>query len=208
MKITNENLPNNPCIGNREWGAWIWRYFLLTIVIGKPMVHRMYIRYERGRSGVAERRYLGFQSVLQKSKEYCSGNIFSLLLENKWCIECISDMDASSREWRSGATLTTGCEAQWTLDFRMFYRNWKEYCLWNNFCLFLENQWFTECISDMDASSREWRSVVDARSQSSSIENIKNTAMKVVMMMLHIRICVQLDSLMSKRSFRKGCANR
>ena len=58
-----------------------------------------------------------------------------------------------------------------------------------------------------DADDR-LRSIVDARLQSDSIENIKNIAMKLVMMILHIRICVQLDSLVNKRSFRKGCANR
>ena len=58
-----------------------------------------------------------------------------------------------------------------------------------------------------DADDR-LRSIVDARLQSNSIENIKNIAMKLVMMILHIRICVQLDSLVNKRSFRKGCVNR
>ena len=94
------------------------------------------------------------------------------------------------------------------VEFQNVLQKSKEYCLGNIFCLLLENKWCTECISDMDGSSREWRSVVDARLQSSSIENIKNIAMKLVMIILHIRICVKLDSLVSKRSFRTGCANR
>ena len=32
--------------------------------------------------------------------------------------------------------------------------------------------------------------------------------MKLLMMILHIQICVKLDSLVSKQFFRKSCANR
>ena len=58
-----------------------------------------------------------------------------------------------------------------------------------------------------DADDR-LRNTVDARLESSSVEeNIKNIVMKPLMVRLHMLICVQLDSLVSKRSCRKGCAN-
>ena len=39
-------------------------------------------------------------------------------------------------------------------------------------------------------------------------ENIENVAKDQIMMIYDIRMCVQLDSLMNERSFRKGFANR
>ena len=52
------------------------------------------------------------------------------------------------------------------------------------------------------------RNTVDSRLESSAVEeNIKNIVMKLLMIRLHMLICVQLDSLVSKRSCRKACAN-
>ena len=39
-------------------------------------------------------------------------------------------------------------------------------------------------------------------------ENMKNVAKNQIIMIYNIIICVQLDSLMNERSFRKGSANR
>jgi hypothetical protein len=73
------------------------------------------------------------------------------------CTECTPYVSASSREWRSGATPTTECEAHWPLDFRVFIQKIERIFLWKDLQFVLKYKWYKECASYMSTSSREWR---------------------------------------------------
>jgi hypothetical protein len=90
---------------------------------------------------------------------FLNPTVNTLCFNYRLCTEFVPDMDASSREWRSGATPTTDCEAQWMVDFRVFLQKIERILLWKDLQSFSKYKWCAECTSDRNASSWEWQTV-------------------------------------------------